>query len=259
MTTDTVPQTVLFPDLFDKPLVAKFNQEQASSDGGALLLKGAERVYGFGQGVRPVPERQARAGEDSANARGPDRPAHLRHRLRPSRLQRCRAPRRRPHPQAAARPRAGGGRVTRLAADALAVRERGWPQRALRHRVRFGGACCRAAPPPAGWAGAAHHDRSGPDRAPNAHRPAVQPADCICQFCGHRPAAVATIGRRLGRVADPRAVDPPSARPPRPHRQEPTPSTTVTQTSGWPSPRCSSSQPPTGSRPPRRGCATEWK
>ena len=34
MTTDTVPQTVLFPDLFDKPLFAKFNQEQASSDGG---------------------------------------------------------------------------------------------------------------------------------------------------------------------------------------------------------------------------------
>ena len=46
MTTDTVPQTVLFPDLFDKPLFAKFNQEQASSDGGAVLLKAAERVYG---------------------------------------------------------------------------------------------------------------------------------------------------------------------------------------------------------------------
>ena len=45
--TGTVPQTVLFPDLFDKPLVAKFNQEQASSDGGAVLLKAAERVYGL--------------------------------------------------------------------------------------------------------------------------------------------------------------------------------------------------------------------
>ena len=31
MTTDTVPQTVLFPDLFDKPLFAKFNQEQVLS------------------------------------------------------------------------------------------------------------------------------------------------------------------------------------------------------------------------------------
>ncbi len=47
MTTGTVPQTVLFPDLFDKPLVAKFNQEQASSDGGAVLLKAAGRVYGL--------------------------------------------------------------------------------------------------------------------------------------------------------------------------------------------------------------------
>ena len=47
MTTDTVPQTVLFPDLFDKPLHAQFNQEQASSDGGAVLLKAAERIYGL--------------------------------------------------------------------------------------------------------------------------------------------------------------------------------------------------------------------
>ena len=42
-----MPQTVLFPDLFDKPLVATFNQEHASSDGGAVLLKAAERVYGL--------------------------------------------------------------------------------------------------------------------------------------------------------------------------------------------------------------------
>ncbi len=47
MTPQTIPQTVLFPDLFDKPLVATFNQEHASSDGGAVLLKAAERVYGL--------------------------------------------------------------------------------------------------------------------------------------------------------------------------------------------------------------------
>ena len=47
MTPHTIPQTVLFPDLFEKPLVAAFKQEQASSDGGAVLLKAAERVYGF--------------------------------------------------------------------------------------------------------------------------------------------------------------------------------------------------------------------
>ena len=39
MTPDTIPQTVLFPDLFAKPLVATFDREQASSDGGAVLLK----------------------------------------------------------------------------------------------------------------------------------------------------------------------------------------------------------------------------
>ena len=42
---DTVSQTVLFPDLFDKPLVATFDQQHASSDGGAVLLKAAERQY----------------------------------------------------------------------------------------------------------------------------------------------------------------------------------------------------------------------
>ena len=46
MTPDTIPQTVLFPDLFAKPLVAAFDREQASSDGGAVLLTAAERVYG---------------------------------------------------------------------------------------------------------------------------------------------------------------------------------------------------------------------
>ena len=44
---DTVSQPVLFPDLFDKPLVATFDQQHASSDGGAVLLKAAERQYGL--------------------------------------------------------------------------------------------------------------------------------------------------------------------------------------------------------------------
>ena len=44
---DTVSQTGLFPDLFDKPLVATFDQQHASSDGGAVLLKAAERQYGL--------------------------------------------------------------------------------------------------------------------------------------------------------------------------------------------------------------------
>jgi hypothetical protein len=43
----TIPQTVLFPDLFNKPLVATFDQPHASSDGGAILLKAAEARYGL--------------------------------------------------------------------------------------------------------------------------------------------------------------------------------------------------------------------
>ena len=45
MNTDTISQTVLFPDLFNKPLVATFDQPHASSDGGAILLKAAEARY----------------------------------------------------------------------------------------------------------------------------------------------------------------------------------------------------------------------
>jgi len=47
LTTETIPQTVLFPDLVDRPLVATFDQQHASSDGGAVLLKAAERRYGL--------------------------------------------------------------------------------------------------------------------------------------------------------------------------------------------------------------------
>ena len=47
LTSETIPQTVLFPDLFDRPLVATFDQPHASSDGGAVLLKAAERRYGL--------------------------------------------------------------------------------------------------------------------------------------------------------------------------------------------------------------------
>jgi Transposase DDE domain group 1 len=43
----TIPQTVLFQDLFNKPLVATFDQPHASSDGGAILLKAAEARYGL--------------------------------------------------------------------------------------------------------------------------------------------------------------------------------------------------------------------
>jgi hypothetical protein len=43
----TIAQTVLFTDLVDRPLVATFDQPHASSDGGAILLKAADRRLGL--------------------------------------------------------------------------------------------------------------------------------------------------------------------------------------------------------------------
>jgi Transposase DDE domain group 1 len=43
ITTDCL----LFPDIFDRPVVAKFDQRQGSSDGGAILLQAAERRLGL--------------------------------------------------------------------------------------------------------------------------------------------------------------------------------------------------------------------
>src|SRR5437867_631579 len=43
----TTTQSVLFPGIFKRPVVAKFDQPQSSSDGGAVLLKAAERESGL--------------------------------------------------------------------------------------------------------------------------------------------------------------------------------------------------------------------
>jgi hypothetical protein len=43
----TIAQTVLFADLADRPLSATFDQPHASSDGGAILLKAADRRVGL--------------------------------------------------------------------------------------------------------------------------------------------------------------------------------------------------------------------
>lgn len=47
MNEPTVTQSVLFPDLVAKSLVATFDQPDASSDGGAILLKAADRRLGL--------------------------------------------------------------------------------------------------------------------------------------------------------------------------------------------------------------------
>ena len=63
MTNPTIPQRVLFPELVGKPVVATFDREQASSDGGAVLLKAAERVYDLVKGfARCLVDKRARRG-----------------------------------------------------------------------------------------------------------------------------------------------------------------------------------------------------
>ena len=47
MIDDSTTQCLLFPEIFSKPVVARFDQRQGSSDGGAILLKAAERQYGL--------------------------------------------------------------------------------------------------------------------------------------------------------------------------------------------------------------------
>ena len=47
MNDPTIAQTVLFADLADRALIATFDQPHASSDGGAILLKAADRHLGL--------------------------------------------------------------------------------------------------------------------------------------------------------------------------------------------------------------------
>ena len=51
MIVDTVAQSVLFPDLCDRPLHVAFDQAHSSSDGGAVLLKAADRRLGLLDGL----------------------------------------------------------------------------------------------------------------------------------------------------------------------------------------------------------------
>ena len=47
MRHDTIRQSVVFKDLFGKPVVARFDQPNSSSDGGALLLKACDERLGL--------------------------------------------------------------------------------------------------------------------------------------------------------------------------------------------------------------------
>jgi hypothetical protein len=47
LTDSIATECFLFPEVFAKPVVMEFDQQQGSSDGGAVLLKAAERRYGL--------------------------------------------------------------------------------------------------------------------------------------------------------------------------------------------------------------------
>ena len=53
MSEHTTTQCVLFPGIFKRPVVAKFDQSQGSSDGGAVLLKAADRDLGLIASLAP--------------------------------------------------------------------------------------------------------------------------------------------------------------------------------------------------------------
>jgi hypothetical protein len=56
-------ERMLFPDVFDKPTVVSFDQRQGSSDGGAILLKAAERRYGLIGGLAGCLEDKRQTGK----------------------------------------------------------------------------------------------------------------------------------------------------------------------------------------------------
>src|SRR6266702_7914407 len=63
MSDDSTTQRLLFPGIFRKPVVAQFDQREGSSDGGALLLKAAERRYGLVAGLASCLRDERQAGK----------------------------------------------------------------------------------------------------------------------------------------------------------------------------------------------------
>jgi hypothetical protein len=60
---DSTAQTVLFPEIFSKAVVAKFDQENGSSDGGALLLKAVDEELGLSERLAACIEDPRQAGK----------------------------------------------------------------------------------------------------------------------------------------------------------------------------------------------------
>jgi hypothetical protein len=63
MSEDSTTQCLLFPGIFRKPVVAQFDQREGSSDGGALLLKAADRHYDLVAGLASCLRDERQAGK----------------------------------------------------------------------------------------------------------------------------------------------------------------------------------------------------
>ena len=63
MTEHTTTQCLLFPDIFDRLVVAKFDQRQGSSDGGAVLLKAADQRLGLTSSLAACLKDERQAGK----------------------------------------------------------------------------------------------------------------------------------------------------------------------------------------------------
>ena len=63
MNEDITTQCLMFPELFDRPVVVKFDQQQGSSDGGALLLKAANQRLGLTSALSACLEDGRQAGK----------------------------------------------------------------------------------------------------------------------------------------------------------------------------------------------------
>jgi len=60
---NSTTECLLFAEIFSKPVVVQFDQRQGSSDGGAILLKAAERGYGLIGGLAGCLEDKRQAGK----------------------------------------------------------------------------------------------------------------------------------------------------------------------------------------------------
>src|ERR1035438_9936159 len=63
MSEDSTTQCLLFPGIFRKPVVAQFDQREGSSDGGAVLLKAADRHYDLVAGLASCLRDERQAGK----------------------------------------------------------------------------------------------------------------------------------------------------------------------------------------------------